>query len=183
MSNINNISLYENGSGGDFEFVGNDIQMTGALWTMVYIALFGGNPNNSTKQTKVGEFNKDYWANNLLYPNNTEKQVNSEFENTIRNNALSSANLTLFERVAIEDLKSIDYVGKFYVNCYIESEDRLRTIINVVKQDGSTENAEIIWNATVIESIGDENKPESDWILQTGFWNDEGKWYDNAIWE
>ena len=78
--NKTDITLYESGEGGEFVLLTNDIETTGALWTNVYLALFGGNveSDHSDEEDSVNEPNLDYWGNKLFYPENDTNWLNSD---------------------------------------------------------------------------------------------------------
>lgn len=149
-----NISLYDTNTAGDVEFIGNDIQISGSFWTMVYVALFGGNPDGNTQDKKLeGEINTDYWANNLLYPNNLDKQINSRLEKLLKTISLSSNNLTKIERVAKDDLKYLEYLGTIEVEASILDTDKLKLYIYITQGENVIADAEIIWENSKKENI------------------------------
>ena len=56
------ITLYETGSGGDFYLLNDDLNTGEALFQNIYLALFGGNYEDSTKSAYVeNEQRFDYW--------------------------------------------------------------------------------------------------------------------------
>lgn len=108
------IILFETGSGGDFSIEDNDLLMGESLYQQIYLSLFGGNIEASTKSRYLeSEERFDYWANSLFWKNDTTKQFNSETERTIQNNTLNSlgrVNIIQSVNVDLEYLKAIlDY--------------------------------------------------------------------------
>ncbi len=78
---MDDISIYETGSGGDLELLGNDIASTSGLFNMVYMAWFGGNPEASTTGNELeSELRDDWFGNALLFENEKEVQFNSILE-------------------------------------------------------------------------------------------------------
>lgn len=105
------IALYETGSGGDFEIVNNDLLMGETLYQQIYLALFGGNPQASTKQSYLATEDRfDYWGNSLIWKDVKTKQFNSQTEKTLLTTALnSSGRLTIIQAITqdLEYLKAI----------------------------------------------------------------------------
>lgn len=114
--NTTDISLFETGSGGDFAIEQNDLLMGETIYQQIYIALFGGNIEASTKISYLeSEERFDYWGNSLFWGKEKSKQFNSETERAIQNNALNSSgrlNIIQAMNVDLNYLKNvIDYVA------------------------------------------------------------------------
>ena len=87
--NTTDIHLFETGSGGDFAIVNEDLLMGESLYQQIYLALFGGNIEASTKQSYLeSEERFDYWGNSLIWNTTKTKQFNSETERIIQNTTL-----------------------------------------------------------------------------------------------
>lgn len=100
------IALVETGSGGDFQKIGNDLAVIYGRENNVYIALFGGNVEESTPAVdKKERLAADYWANNLFYRNQPVKQLNSKTERTLNTTALNSSGRIKIENAVKEDLQ------------------------------------------------------------------------------
>lgn len=181
-----NISLFETNQCGDYEFIGNDIQVTGSIWTMVYVALFGGNRYGHSQDTVIdGELNYDYWANKLFYPNNPDQQVNSRLEKLLSSIALVSGNLTRIERVALEDLQYLSYIGKITVDASIIDNDSLKLNILFLEGTEVIADAEIIWSQTKDESViispPDIELPPENVLMSKGeFVKSKGEWVQST---
>lgn len=125
------ILLFETGSGGDFAIVDNDLLMGESLYQQIYLALFGGNIEASTKDAYLqSEDRFDYWANSLLWKNQSTKQFNSQTERTIQNNALNSSGRLKIVQAVNVDLEYLNTIINFSVQVEITSLDKLRIVVN-----------------------------------------------------
>src|SRR5690606_6946193 len=79
------------GNGGDIKLLGNDLAVIYSHENQVYLALFGGNVEQSTPAQETTETTEDWWGNNLLFGGDAAKQFNSETERALNNTALNSA--------------------------------------------------------------------------------------------
>jgi phage gp46-like protein len=128
--NTTDIHLFETGSGGDFAIVNNDLLMVESLYQQIYLALFGGNIEASTKPSYLeSEERFDYWGNSLIWNEVKTKQFNSETERTIQNVVLNSSGRLAILQAANNDLSYLQAVITFTVEVEIESVDRVRIIV------------------------------------------------------
>lgn len=120
------ILLFESGSGGDFAIVNNDLLMGESLYQQIYLALFGGNIEASTRPSYLeSEERFDYWGNSFVWNETKTKQFNSETERAIQNNALnSSGRLSIIQAVNV-DLSYLKAVIDFSVEVSILSVNKL----------------------------------------------------------
>ena len=110
-SSTKDIGLFESGSGGDFTLLNGDLVLSESLFNTVYIALFGGNVESSTVGNEiVGEERNDYWANELVYRNNPEKQYNSQTERTLNTTVINSSGRLVIEQAV---KKRFDFFIKY----------------------------------------------------------------------
>jgi len=128
--NTIDIHLFETGSGGDFAILNNDLLMGESLYQQIYLALFGGNAQASTKPSYIeSEERFDYWGNSLIWNEVKTKQFNSETERTIQNVVLNSSGRLAILQAANNDLSYLQAVITFTVEVEIESVDRVRIIV------------------------------------------------------
>ena len=100
------ILLYETGSGGDLAVLSNDLVMTEALYQQVYLALFGGNVEDDTRQKYTeSEERFDYWGNSLVWNETVTRQFNSKTERALLNNPINSSGRLAIIQAVTEDLR------------------------------------------------------------------------------
>ena len=133
--NTTDLSLFETGSGGDFAVIDNDLLMGESLYQQIYIALFGGNIEASTKSVYLdSEERCDYWGNTLIWKDGKTKQFNSETERAIQNNALnSSGRLNILQAVNV-DLEYLKTIINFEADVSILSRDNLRITVSFTEK-------------------------------------------------
>lgn len=149
-----NIGLYENGQAGDLEVTKRGFRLTGAIWTMIYTRLFGGNYEPTDPQYPSGQQRFDYWANTLFLKNKPEMQFNSGLPKLLANIPLISGNLSRIERMARNDLRYIADIVNIKVEARILRKDTLGlniTVFDPVSKQNKT--AEFIINETNEEEI------------------------------
>lgn len=154
MNDITDIMIYESGSGGEMALKNEDLQVIHGLTNQVYLALFGGNIEESTsEEIKQSDFRQDYWGNEYL---DDEFQFNSELEKTLMTVALNTNGLSIIKDAAERDL---EFLKKY---CDIEIQVSLIKLnfveIFVILQEPSKESTKIklVWDGTKNELI--ENK-------------------------
>lgn len=126
------IVLYETGSGGDFALYADDLLMGEALYQNIYLALFGGNIEASTKSGYLTtEQRFDYWGNDLIWKDQKSKQFNSDTERTLRNVALNSQGRISIITAVNNDLSYLKGVVDFTVDVKIQSVSRVAIIITL----------------------------------------------------
>lgn len=129
------ILLFESGSGGDFAIINDDLAMGESLYQQIYLALFGGNLEASTKQSYLeSEERFDYWANEYIWKEEQTKQFNSQTERVIQNTALNSSGRSRIMQAVNEDLNYLKPLMNFEVNVEILSTDKLRIVINFTEK-------------------------------------------------
>lgn len=129
--NTTDILLYETGAGGDFSIIDDDLAMGESLYQQIFIAMFGGNIEASTKATYFETEDRfDYWGNSLIWKNETTKQFNSETERAIQNNALNSSGRLNILRAVNIDLDYLKSMLNFTADVQITGRDNLRIIVN-----------------------------------------------------
>lgn len=155
MEQLIDLSIYENGNGGDTEY-----NYTGALFNMVYLALFGGNPEAATTGDEIEtEQRFDFWANSTLFENAPEIQFNSTTENLLNNIQLSSSGRIEIERAVKLDLDFMSNFAEVEVEVTIVTVDRVSINIFLKKLANLEEKEfQFIWDSTQSEII------ESRWL-------------------
>ncbi len=155
------LAIIETGNGGELKIVGNDFAIQNGWGNMVYLAMFGGNVEAITGPVSPTEIREDYWANNLLFPNDSSVQYNSETERTLRDVALTSAGRVKVQQAVERDLKFMKDFADISVSVSIEGVDRVNITIKVrepEKSKGTTADQFrafiFIWDATAQE-LGD----------------------------
>lgn len=128
--NTTDILLYETGQGGDFAIIEDDLSMGESLYQQIFLALFGGNIEASTKINYLEtEERFDYWGNSLIWKTEISKQFNSQTERTIQNTTLnSSGRLTILRAVNV-DLDYLKSILNFTADVQILGRDNLRIIV------------------------------------------------------
>lgn len=144
------LKLVETGDGGDLVLLGNGLVTIKGFQNMPYLALFGGNPEQSTDGPKdPNEQAFDYWGNNLFYLNNKAQQFNSSFERRCKEVALTSYGRLQLEQAAKNDLAFMNAFAIVSVDVTIVGANRIRIDIKI--QEPSNKQATefvYIWDGT-----------------------------------
>jgi hypothetical protein len=129
------ILIYESGNGGDFSIIGNDLALSETLYQQVFLALFGGNIEESTKPFYLSsEERNDYWGNELIWPNAKSKQFNSETERLIQNVTLNGLGRLQILQAANNDLAYLNELINFEVEVEILSTSSIRITVNFTEK-------------------------------------------------
>ncbi len=132
------ILLYDNGTGGDIHISGNDLALGETFFQSIYLALFGGNIEASTIGNELKEQErKDYWANELFFKDNREKQFNSETENILSKTALSSKGRIEIKKAVEKDLRFLTSIVDVFVDVSILTHNRVEIKIRTTKKSNS----------------------------------------------
>lgn len=153
--NTTDIHLFETGSGGDFAIVNNDLLMGESLYQQIYLALFGGNIQSSTKQSYLeSEERSDYWGNSLIWKDVKTKQFNSETERTLGNVALNSSGRLSILQAVNNDLDYLKGVVDFTVEVGIDSVSRISITVNFKEKTNQQDKVlQMVWNNSKNEVI------------------------------
>lgn len=151
------LSIFETGDGADVVIKSNDAQLTTSLYNQVYLALFGGNVEQTTLEADNSpeqELRGDWWGNSVLFPNDDEAQFNSLFERRLKETPLTSQGRSNLEDTVKNDLKFLGQVGEVSVSVQLRSNDQL--LLNVgIQEPERANNFVFLWDGTkgeVIES-------------------------------
>lgn len=178
--------LYETNNGGDLSVQENDLATTNALWTQIYIAMFGGNLEARTGDNVNGD-NVDFWGN--FFIQDKDEQFNSVTEKTINETAITSSGLLIIQQAVETDLSFLNKLGTVTVEVSSPKIDTLEIIVKIQEPDNVTDNQfKIIWDATRSAQIIGAGESTgggfiSGWILRNGIWDDLGRWIDTEYWK
>jgi phage gp46-like protein len=133
------IALFETGNGGDLLLKGSDLAVYDGIQNMPYLAMFGGNVEQDTRNRVTEEQSFDWWGNNLLMPSNQSIQFNSQTERVINTTALTSQGRVLIENAIKADLKFLQDLGaEVSVSVSITATDRIDVNVKIQQPAGGT---------------------------------------------
>lgn len=133
---MSDLLLIETGSGGDVILSGNDIVQTDTFCNQVYIALFGGNPQEThtdREETVAGQQKKDWWGNKLLFPFDESKRFVSLTESTLYKITLNSKGRQELEQAVLFDLEYLKEFSNFSAQVSILGNDRLEIKVELLE--------------------------------------------------
>lgn len=149
------INLHESGSGGEISILNNDLVLGEALFQQVYLALFGGNLEASTRGDEpITEIRQDWWGNSVFFGENPNKQFNSLTEKALNEVVLnSSGRLTIINAIN-EDLDYLRSLVNFSVDVIFESTNTIKIMIKFEQTGTNSDRVlELIWNNAKNELI------------------------------
>jgi len=153
------INLFEGGSGGEMRILNSDLLMAETIYQTIYLALYGGNVEQSTTSEETDlEENFDYWGNQLFYSNNPDKWFNSQTERTLSTVSLNGEGRKLIEDAVNADLQFLNNVVNFEVEVSISSNNRAEIAIFISEfQNQSDRQLKMVWensrNELIIKEI------------------------------
>ena len=153
------INLFESGSGGEMRILNSDLLMAETIYQTIYLALYGGNVEQSTTSEETDlEENFDYWGNQLFYSNNPDKWFNSQTERTLSTVALNGEGRKLIEDAVNADLQFLNNVVNFEVEVNIAANNKAEIIIAISEfQNQSDRQLKMVWensrNELIIQEI------------------------------
>ena len=153
--NTTDIHLFETGSGGDFALLNDDLLMSETLYQQIYLALFGGNIEASTKASYLeSEERFDYWGNSLIWIDAKTKQFNSETERVLGSIALNSSGRLSIIQAVNKDLDYLKNVIDFNVEVAIEAVSRLSISVSFSgKSNQQNRLLQMVWDNSKKEII------------------------------
>jgi len=148
------LKIIETGDGGDAVLIGNDFETIDGFQNMPYFGMFGGNPGHPTKQFLENEKRFDYWANDLIYRNQSGIQFNSLTEKLLNTTVLTSNTRLKIVETVKKDLKFMKDFAIVDVSVSIESVDRVGIYIKI-NELSNVEQKEFVylWDSTKAELI------------------------------
>jgi hypothetical protein len=148
------LRIIETGNGGDAVFNGIDLEITEGFGNMPYLGFCGGNVEESTREYNTGEQRFDWWGNNLLYPNQSGLQFNSDFERLLNNTSLTSSARVIIEQTLKSDLSFMSDFSSVTIESSIVSVDRIELKIKIIEPTNIESNEFVyIWDSTRNELI------------------------------
>jgi len=155
---MDDVVIYEQGSGGDLQLLGNDIASTSGLFNMVYMAWFGGNTEASTTGNELdSELRDDWWGNALLFNNEKEIQFNSLLEKALNETALDSSGRITIEEAAKKDLTFMKDIADVSVSVSILSDDKVSITAQLKEPENlQVQEFQLIWDGLKNEVIIDK---------------------------
>lgn len=149
---MSDLKLIETYDGGDLVQNGADLKVIDGFQNMIYLALFGGNLKQSTKEFDEDEERFDYWGNELLMLNSPEIQYNSQTERTLNEVSINSQGRLLIEQAAKSDLEFMQDFANITVEVSILGVDKVGIKV-ILKEPNELESNEFnyIWGATESE--------------------------------
>ena len=150
--------LIERGDGGDVVINSSrtDVTTISGFQNAVYLALSGGNVEQSTKQYLNGEERLDWWGNSTLFNQRPTSQMNSSTERTLRDVALTSQGRLIIEQAVKTDLRFMENFAQVEVFVSLELNDRIRINVKLIKPNLEADSViTFIWDSTLNELIND----------------------------
>ena len=153
------INLFEGGSGGEMRILNSDLLMAETIYQTIYLALYGGNVEQSTTSEETDlEENFDYWGNQLFYSNNPDKWFNSQTERVLSTVALNGEGRRLIEDAVNADLQFLNNVVNFEVEVNIAANNKAEIIIAISEfQNQANRQLKMVWensrNELIIQEI------------------------------
>lgn len=149
------INVFESGSGGELAIISNDIGTSEKLYQTIYLALFGGNIEASTRGDEIdGQERFDWWGNSLIFETRQSKQFNSETERVLDSVVLNSVGRLRIQSAVENDLSFIRNIVNFNVNIVIL--DTNKASINIILESLGTQSdmqLQFIWDNAKNELI------------------------------
>lgn len=144
------LELKDIGNGGEIIKNSKDVSVIFGLENMPYLGMFGGNVEASTPVVRGSDEQAfDWWGNNLLSPNDQSLQMNSSTERILKTTPLTSSGRKIIEEAVKNDLKFMRDFAEVTVSVSIESTNRVRIDIKLIRLDNLNEKAFVyIWDAT-----------------------------------
>lgn len=154
---MKDLLIYESGDGGELLLKNGDLQTTGLLTNQVYLCLFGGNVESSTKGSELeNEVRFDYWANSLIFSDKRSNQFNSETERTLNNVSLNTFGRLSVIDSAKRDLSILKNFAAFEVDAVILNESQIMIEVKLNELGNEEEKVmQMIWDIlknTIIEN-------------------------------
>lgn len=144
------VKVFETGNGGEISKKSKDISVVLGWQNMPYLAMFGGNVQQSTpKKRFTNEQAFDWWGNSLLFPNDESVQFNSLTERRLGDTPLTSAGRITLENAVKKDLAFMSPFAKVDVSVSIIATDQVMISIIVMQPDNLQRKEFVyIWDTT-----------------------------------
>lgn len=158
MSTTRDIHIFESSNAGELALLSNDLVLTESLFQTIYVSLFGGNIEASTLGNEIqSEERFDYWANDLIFSANPDKQFNSLTERTLLNVPLNSSGRLKIQSAIEEDLKFLKKIVNLSIDVSVINQDRIKiTLVLESIPNQADKQLQFIWDNAKQEIIIDE---------------------------
>lgn len=148
---ITDLTIYESGEGGEMALVNDDIATISGLTNQVYLALFGGNIEQSTsEELDALSIREDWFGNEIL---ETEFQFNSLFEKTIRTVAINTNGLSILKDAADSDLEYLRTYAEIITTISIIGLNKVQLIVSLTEPNDLSTRIKLVWDGTKNELI------------------------------
>jgi phage gp46-like protein len=145
---IDLLLTYDN-EGSNHEFKNNDLTLISGFQNMIYLALFGGNIEQSTQEFLTGEKRSDWWGNSLFMDRQPSIQFNSETERVLSTITVSTEKRSYLQSVVKQDLEVLRELGEISVFVSIPAIDSYKIEITIKEpQNSQSIQFAYIWNNT-----------------------------------
>ena len=179
------LSIYETGDGGDLNVVNGDLELSHTLFNQAYLAMFGGNIEQTTDELSINLEEKFDWWGNTLFDN--EHGFNSLTERQLNKLVINGNNLQNLESIIEHDLTYLNPHADISVDVSMEDYNRISLNVKIVEPSGKEQKMRFLWqgveNQFIQEAVvGEVRTRRTLWILAGGYWNDFGIWVDVEKW-
>lgn len=145
------LRVIESLNGGDLVKKTKDLSIVEGFENMPYLAMFGGNVEQSTPVNRPESTQMfDWWGNSLLFTDNPSQQFNSITEKTLNEVALNSQGRILIEEAVLADLEFMREFAELEVSVSIIDNDKVEISILIDQPDNKQDKKyEFIWDQTL----------------------------------
>ena len=151
---MDDLSIYETGSGGDLQLKGNDIASSSGIFSMVYMAFFGGNYEITTGNEIDSELRDDWFGNSLLFDDEPEIQFNSNLQRALNETPLTSSGRLKIEQAAKKDLEFMKSFAEVSVSVSILDDNHVQISVKMKEPENIKEKEfQMIWDSLENEII------------------------------
>lgn len=167
------LKLIETGNGGDVVKNAKDLAVIFGFQNVPYLSMFGGNVEESTPTTRnYTQQAFDWWGNDLLMPNDSLIQFNSETERALNTFPLTSSGRLKIENAVKKDLEGMQTFAKVDVQTSITSDDRIEIAIRLTKLSNlKSVQFVYLWDATMRELSVIPDSPGNPIPLEAGIFD------------
>ena len=148
------VLIVETLNGGDVLVKGNDLATAQGFENMPYLALFGGNVEQSTPSIRVpGELNNDWWGNALIQ--SRAAQCNSDTERKLKTEPITAAGRVRMEATVKNDLKFMREFADINATVRVLDDDVIGISIRIEQPNNiQAKEFQYIWDGTQLALNG-----------------------------
>lgn len=155
------LTIFDNGIGGDIVLDTNDLSMTSSLYNQVYLALFGGNLSQShidSEDAQNGEQRLDYWQNKLLLSDDESNKMVSGTEIALSKLSMTSQGLYDLKNIIQEDLDFLKSFGDVTINIELITNNFIKLLVSIKSRENEQDHTfKFIWDSTSKELVSTVN--------------------------